>query len=214
MLMPIGCADAPTTNLLMPTRKDFPSMMRSLSAVLAGSLVLASGPARAADGPAGTWKMSIPQSNLTILFILEEKGGKWVGQFLGTNVPDFPKVTLTEIAAAPDSLRLTFKLPREELGFEGRLPPDVKTGHISGSLQLGGRTLLVHLEPSKLKMFDKFDFARETVDQSTDSQVLADAVVDLLKLAGEKMVKIEEARGWADKAFRTADAYGARWQRL
>src|SRR5262249_35243430 len=29
----------------------------------------------------------------------------------------------------------------------------------------------------------------------------------------EKKVKIEEVRGWADKAFKPADGYGPRWQR-
>lgn len=187
-------------------------MFRMLPAFVAGFLFLTVGAARAADAPAGTWKMAIPGSNLTFLFTLENKDGKWAGQFLGTNVPDFAKVTMSDIAVAADTVRMTFKIAKDELSFEGRLPPDPKTGKIAGSLA-AGRVILVHLEPSKLKTFDRFEFGRETIEQSDDSRVLTDAAVDVLKQAWERKTKLEDVRGWADKTYRSADPYGPRWQR-
>ena len=187
-------------------------MSRFLPLVLA-SLIALSGAARA-EGPAGTWKLSLPGGQLTFLIQLEQKGGKWGGQVLGTSVPNFPKTTVTDVAATQDDLRFNLRFQGQELGFDGKLPPDPKTGKIAGSLVVRpGQTLLLHLEPSKLKTFDKFDFAKETVEQSTDAQAIADSAVDLLKQAAEKKAKIEEVRGWADKAYKAADAYGLRWQR-
>src|SRR5262249_59100717 len=97
--------------------------------------------------------------------------------------------------------------------FGGTLRP-AKTGRTAGSLRVGrGRMFLVHLDPSKLKAFDKYEFDRETVEQATEPQTVTEAAIDLLKQAGEKKAKIEEVRGWADKAFKTSEAYGLRWQR-
>lgn len=187
-------------------------MSRRVPIVLA-SLIALCGVARA-EGPAGTWKLSLPGGQLTFLIQLEQKGGKWSGQVLGTSVPNFPKTAVADVAATQDNLRFNLRFQGQELSFDGKLPPDPKTGKIAGSLIVrAGQTLLLHLEPSKLKTFDKFDFAKETVEQSSDAQAIADSAVDLLKQAGEKKPKIEEVRGWADKAFKAADAYGLRWQR-
>jgi hypothetical protein len=187
-------------------------MSRLLPTLLVG-LVAMTGAARA-QAPAGTWKLPLPGGQLTFLIQLEQKGGKWNGQVLGTSVPNFPKTTLADIAVNPDSLRFNLRLQGQEISFDGKLPPDPKTGKIAGSLMLrADQTMLLHLEPSKLKSFDKYDFAKETVEQSSDALAVANAAVDLLKQAAEKKAKIEEVRGWADKAYKSAEAYGPRWQR-
>jgi hypothetical protein len=187
-------------------------MSRFAVALLAG-LFLLSGAARA-EGPAGNWKLSLNGGQLVFLIKLEGKAGKWSGQMLDVSRANLPKVTINEVAVTPDRLRFTLHIESEELHFDGKLPLDAKTGKVAGLLLVGpGQSLLIHLEPSKLKAFDKFDFAKETMEQSDDSSALTDAAVDLLKLAGEKKAKIEEVRAWADKAFKSADVYGVRWQR-
>ena len=187
-------------------------MSRLVPLVLAS--VLALGGVARAQSPAGTWKLSLPGGQLTFLIQLEQKSGKWSGQVLGASVPNFPKTSVADLSAGQDSLRFNLRFQGQELSFDGKLPPDPKTGKIAGSLVVrAGQTLLLHLEPSKLKTFDKFDFAKETVEQSTDAQAIADSAIELVKRAAEKKAKIEDVRGWADKAYKSSDAYGLRWQR-
>jgi thiol-disulfide isomerase/thioredoxin len=170
-----------------------------------------------AEPPAGSWKLSIPGSNLTFLVALESSDGKWTGKLLGTSIANFPNATVGEVAVTADSLKFVIKIggggAGQTLNFEGKLPPD-PSGRIGGSLLLGPSSLLlVRLEPSKLQGFDRFELAKETLEQTTDAQVLAEAAIELVKDAGEKKAKAEEVRGWADKAFRSAEPYGLRWQR-
>jgi hypothetical protein len=190
-------------------------MSRFTAAFLAGLLMLGGGLARAADAPAGSWKLSIPGAKAMFLLALEQKSGKWTGELLGTNIAELGRVTFGDVAVSADSLRMSFKSPRLEVSFDGKLPADAKTGRIAGSLQIGagGPMLLVHLEPSRLKTYDKYELDRETIEQTNDAQALADAVIDVLKQAGEKKAPIAEVRGWADRAFKSTEPYGLRWQR-
>src|SRR5262245_25824341 len=189
-------------------------MTRTVSATLAGLLLFTTA-ARAAEGPAGSWRLTIPQSPLTFLIKLEEKDGKWSAQYLGATLQGLKKIVMGDTTVTQDAIRVAFKIPGEaEFHFDGKLPPDPKTGKIAGSLEIrGSQLVLTHLEPSKLKAFDKFDFGKETLEQSTDPAVLLDAALDLITQAAEKKAKPEDVRGWADKAFKPAEAYGARWQR-
>jgi thiol-disulfide isomerase/thioredoxin len=170
-----------------------------------------------AEPPAGSWKLSIPGSNLTFLLSLESSEGKWTGKLLGTSLANFPTSTLSDVAVTADSLRFLLKFggggAGQTLNFEGKLPPDT-SGRIGGSLLIGPNSLiLVRLEPSKLKSFDRFELAKETLEQTSDAQVLAEAAIELIKEAGERKANVDDVRGWADKAFRSAEAYGLRWQR-
>jgi hypothetical protein len=189
-------------------------MSRHLPALVAGLLLLGR-TCVAADAPAGTWKLSFPGSDLTLLIRLENKDGKWTGQFLGASRPQVQKFTVGDVAVTADSLRLSLRSQgNAAFQFDGKLPPDPKTGKIAGSLQMrANEIVLVHLEPSKLQKFDKAELDKETLEQSSDAVALLDAAVELIKEAGEKKAKIEEVRGWADKAFKPADGYGPRWQR-
>ncbi len=189
-------------------------MSRVLSTLLVG-LVAVTGAARA-QAPAGTWKLSLPQPGepLTFLIQFEQKNGKLNGQLLGVNRKDLPKITVNDVSATPDSFRFALHIREATIGFDGRLPADAKNNQIRGSLKMpDGRVVLISLVPSKLKTIDSFELKKETLAQSDDSMDLANAAVDLLKLAPEQKAKIEEVRGWADKAYKSADAYGTRWQR-
>ena len=187
-------------------------MPRTFAVLLTALLFL---PARAADNPAGSWKLSLPNTNVVFLIRIEQKDGKWSGQYLGPTSPELPKISFGDVIVAADSLRFTFKIPGEaDFQFEGKLPPDSKSGKINGSLLIRGKQLeLAQLEPSKLKEFDRFEFEKETLEQTSDAALLADTAVQLMGQATEKKAKIEELRGWADKAFKPSDAYGVRWQR-
>ena len=71
--------------------------MARIGPALLAAFLLLPGAARAADGPAGSWKFTLPRSNLNVLMRLEEKNGKWSAQYLGSNVADLPKVTRVEL---------------------------------------------------------------------------------------------------------------------
>ncbi len=170
-----------------------------------------------ADAPAGSWKLSIPGSNLTFLLALESRDGQWSGKVLGTSIANFPASTLSDVAVTQDSVKFAVKFGSggsgQTLSFEGKLPPDA-SGRIGGSLLLGGSSLLlIRLEPSKLKAFDRFELAKETLESTADAQVLAEAAIELLKEAETRKASGEDVRGWADKAYRSAEPYGLRWQR-
>src|SRR5262245_21365662 len=136
-------------------------MSRLVPALLAGLFV--AGSASSADGPAGNWKLSLNGGQLIFLIKLEEKAGKWSGQLLDVSRPNLPKVTVNDVSVTADRLKLALRIESEELSFDGKLPADAKTGKVAGSLQVGpGQSLLLNLEPSKLKAYDKFDFAKES----------------------------------------------------
>src|SRR6266481_8013248 len=123
-------------------------MARTAQALLAALFLL---PAiRAADSPAGSWKFTLPRSNLSFLMKLEQKEGKWTGEYLGPNVQGLPKIVFGDISVTADGLRFSFKIPGEaDFQFEGKLPPEPKTGRILGSLLVRGKQLeLAHLEQS------------------------------------------------------------------
>src|SRR5258708_1657434 len=129
-------------------------MMR-IAAVTLASLLLLTTAARAADGPTGSWRLHIPKSAITILFKFEEKGGKWSAKYLGITVPfrGGREIVVGDLAVTDDAIRFGFKVPGEiDFSFDGKLPPDPKTGKIAGSLEIRDTMVLVQLEPSKLKI--------------------------------------------------------------
>ncbi|HEV3142528.1 MAG TPA: hypothetical protein VGZ47_01435 [Gemmataceae bacterium] len=190
-------------------------MKRIFPALLAGGLLLVTAAAHAAEGPAGTWRLSAPGSNLNVLLKFEEKGGKWSGQFVGPTVEGGKPPTVEDLAVTENSIRFIVRIDRRDFSFDGKLPAE-KNGRIQGTLiglLSGNRMLVAQLDPSKLKSFDEYEFNKEILEQSTDPMTTLDVALDLVKQAGEKKAKVEEVRPWADKVFRLADAYGSRWQR-
>jgi hypothetical protein len=49
--------------------------------------------------------------------------------------------------------------------------------------------------------------------KSTNGVEVVDTAATLLRQASKSKAKPEEVRGWADKAFKAAEAYGTRYQR-
>jgi hypothetical protein len=110
-----------------------------------------------------------------------------------------------------DRLRFTIKMPKGTLAFEGTVPGE-GAKVIRGSLPLEELTP-VQLERTALKTLDKFEINKEIFAAGGNDLRYFDATVDLLRSASEKMAKPEEVRGWAEKAYKAAEAFGPRYQR-
>ncbi len=113
-----------------------------------------------------------------------------------------------------DTVTFTLEIQgREFLNFDGTLAKDGKklVGSVS---QAGGPLKLVEMYPSKLKkLTDAFELAREDFAQQESGTPVFEAGFTLAGQAGEKKLKVEEARGIADKLAKAAANYGPRWER-
>jgi hypothetical protein len=189
--------------------------MRRFAALGLAAALLAPALAAAADGPAGNWKMSFPVSRgqtLTLLVQFSERGGKWSGKYLGSNLAGNETPSIEDVKVADDRLRFTVRFAGQHFTYDGRLPAE-KGKKIAGSFDFSGRMLLVPLEPTKLEQFDPFELNKETVARGdASSPDYFDAALDLMHEAGAHKAPAAEVRGWADKAAKAAEAFGARWQ--
>src|SRR3954453_11243695 len=132
-------------------------MPRFRTPLLSGLVLLAAAlPAPAADGPAGTWRVTFPvqtrngELNLSLLMMLSESESKWVADFLDTSPPlgAEPAVDLT---VKDDVVKFGLKFGPNNWSFDGK----VGGKRIKGSLDLGGDMVLVDLVPSGLKSLTK-----------------------------------------------------------
>ena len=185
--------------------------------MLSALLFLATaGPARSADpAPAGTWKLSIYQDGqLQTMWILElkSKDAQWTGSILASP-PRMPVGKLEGLQVADDVLRFTIKIESQVLAFEGKLPKE-KGSKILGSFSSGRNMTPGDMEATSIRSFDPVELAKEALlTGPTDTPALFDAARDLLGMASEIKAKPEEVRGWAEKAYKAAAAFGPRWQR-
>jgi hypothetical protein len=193
-------------------------MSRTVTALLLAGLLLPAGLLRSQDAPAGaagTWKVGIPiqGATLTMLFKLQEKDGKWAGEFLGAAPPLRATPAIQDVSVSGDRIRFTIQLGTQGLSFDGKLPAE-KGGKAHGTLSLGGDLLLTELIPSQLKnLTDSFELALETAKQTEGGREMFDAVFDVLAQAAGKKVPADDLRTLAAKANKAAEPYGPRWQR-
>jgi len=172
--------------------------------------------ARSADAPpAGTWKLSVYQEGqLQTLWIIElkSKDKQWTGSVLASP-QRMPKEKLEGLQVTEDLLRFTLKIENQVLAFEGKIPKE-KGSKILGSFSVGRNTTPGDMEATNLRSFDPTELAKEALlTGPTDSPALFVAAQDLLNSASESKAKPEEVRGWAEKAYKSAAAFGPRWQR-
>jgi hypothetical protein len=192
-------------------------MARHSWALLAGLLLVLPGPARAAEPDlAGNWKVTmLDQGKQPTLWLIriENKEGKWAGTVLDAG-EKLPKSTLSDLSVTEDAVRFAIKIEGRTLSFEGKLPAD-KAGNVRGSMYwINNQLFPAVLESTALKALDdSFELNKEIVARGGNDLRFFNAAVELLGEAGDKKAKPEEVRGWADKAFKAADAYGPRWQR-
>ena len=183
---------------------------------LAGlALLIAALPGRAAEPPAGIWRATIPvptqrgQQNLSLLMMFSESEGKWVADFLDSNLNLKAEPTI-DLTVNKDLVRFGLKFGPNTWTFDGK----VSGNRIKGSLDLGGDILLVDLVPSALKTFkDQFAVNREVLDTADTPADFFNALFPVIGKAAEKKLKPEDVRAYADKAAKQAEAYGPRWQR-
>jgi hypothetical protein len=184
-------------------------MRRTSWALLAGLLILLPGAGQAADqaAPAGNWKMSVFQRGrmqLVGLVQFESAGGKWSAKMLEGDVK------VTDPVVADGTVRFTIHAGDGVFKFEGRLPKgDSKT--ITGNFSSAKDAIPAELERTALTKLNKYELQKESLAKAKGYEV-TDVALDLLGDAAENKVKPEEVKGWAEKAYKAAEPYGARVQ--
>ncbi|MFN4260191.1 MAG: hypothetical protein ACK4RK_12915 [Gemmataceae bacterium] len=190
-------------------------MVRWSKVLLMGLLLAVCGALWAADdGPAGTYKFTFTAQGQTRTFWLvqlEEKNGQWTGTVVSTQ-EGIPPTTIDGLQVDGDRVRFQLSVQGEQFSFDGRLPKE-KGKPILGSFELGGRLFLAELAPTKLKKIDRFELNKEILDTAQGERVWETAL-GLLQEAEDRKTSAEDVRGWADKAYKAAEPYGARMQRI
>src|SRR5215831_4665728 len=128
-------------------------MPRCCTPLAVGLVLLAAGlPARAAEPPAGTWRLTFPvqtrngEINLSLLMMFSESEGKWVADFLDSSPPLGAEPTV-DLTVKDDAVKFALKFGPNNWSFDGK----VSGKRVKGSLDLGGEMVLVDLVPSSLK---------------------------------------------------------------
>jgi hypothetical protein len=188
-------------------------MPRPLLALAAGLLLAGTA---SAQPPAGRWKLKLPLDGQApvLLLGLDQKGGKWAGEFLGSYPPLDAEPTVAGVTVADGAVRFRLTIDgRDFLDFDGRLGKDGKT--VAGSVSVfGGPPRLADLTGSQLrKLADPLDLAREIATQADAGADLFDAGFAVLSQATVKKVPAEEVKAVADKLARASAAHGPRWER-
>jgi hypothetical protein len=185
-------------------------MTRTLAAAV---LLMSVTPAPAADAPAGSWRFVAPgrREPIALLVSFEQADGRWAGKFLGASEALPQDTTVVDVGLSGTRFQFTVKAGGDELTFDGKLPAAAGQA-IPGSVMVNNQLVLTTLEPSKLTAFDRFEFLKEVVARDESGPALVEDVIELLNSAGLKRVPVGDVRGWVEKADRTAEAYGVRWQ--
>src|ERR1051326_8602875 len=194
-------------------------MLRTLWVALLGLLFAI--PAIAADdtSAAGKWKIVVMGQGGQAFWLInfESKDGKWDGKVNDVYKSDEGGNDLENLAllenVAVDKGSLSFELSngRDRFKFTGKLPKG-SGRKLFGTLEKGKILVPVMLEGTEVTTFA--DLPKETIAsaQPGDAEVTG-LVLALLGQAAEKKSKPEEVRGWAEKAFKCAEPFGANWQR-
>lgn len=188
----------------------------ALPVALLALLLVLPNPAPAAEANiAGNWKITVlDQGDQPTLYILkfENKGGKWAGSVVASG-DDVPEAEVSELSVAGDKVFVSLKIDTNSFfTFEGRTPTQLGAP-IRGSINLGRNLFPAQLEATKLTALNPFELNKEIVARGGDDLRFFNAAVSLLNAAEEKKATPEEVRSWADKVFKSADAWGPRWQR-
>src|SRR5262245_8344827 len=166
----------------------------------------------AAENPAGSWRMTMDLGggrSVTFSIQLEKTDKGWAGKFLGAT--DTLTASVQDVKVDGDRLRFGIKLDEQVLSFDGKVPPAAGQ-RIPGSINIGDDLLLTALEPSKITNFDRTALLKEMVSEGPIGPALFDAAVELVKLASANKAGADDVRAWSDKAIKSAESFGVRWQ--
>jgi hypothetical protein len=166
--------------------------------------------------PAGTWKIKLPLTNNfgdrpLWLVKLESKDGKWTGSVVSSG-EGMPEGKLENLRVTKDRLRFALKSTAQAFPFEFRLPAG-EGGKLYGVLRRGGNINPAEMEPTAVASLDESELLKETLATKKDNVAVMRAAFTLLSSASRTKAKPEEARSWAAKAAKAAEAYGPQWQR-
>lgn len=163
---------------------------------------------------AGHWKVAIFEGDKEFtlwLLTLEETSGKLVGK-VEPNV-SVPPAAVVNLKLSDGLLSFTFQLETQQLSFEVKVPRE-ETQILRGAVTRGKLVNPVQLERTKANSFDdKMTLHKETLERHPGTPRAARAALELVSEAVNKEAPLEEVRGWANQAFKTAEAFGPTWQR-
>ncbi|HEV3202987.1 MAG TPA: hypothetical protein VGY77_01330, partial [Gemmataceae bacterium] len=145
------------------------------------------------------------------LIQLEFKADKWTGKVLDSG-PGVVAATLENVQATKEHLHIQLKIQGQLIRFDGKIAREAKD-KIQGTLDNNKELSLAQLDRTVLtSLKDPYEVNKEILAKNDGPEVF-DAAVAMLQQASEKKVKPEEVRSIADRAFKTADRYGTRWQK-
>jgi hypothetical protein len=191
-------------------------MLRSAALWLAGLAVLLPSECRAADEapPAGTWKILLPagEPHLTALALIRfaEEDGRWSAKVLD-KARGVPSAEISNLRVTEGLLRFTLQVGPVSVRLEFPLPKEKGT-KLTGSILERGNAGPAELEATTLSSLDEYELAKESLGRLKGYEQVKTAL-NLLNQAASKKAKPEEVRGWAARAVKTAEAYGAPWHR-
>lgn len=166
------------------------------------------------DPPAGNWKVVLPlqtgSPGALWLVQFEEKEGAWTGNVLA-QAEGVQPAKLSNIRARQGKLRFALDLRVIQFQFQGDLPKE-KGGKILGSITVRDNVIPAELHPTRMTGLSKAELNKELLEGKSEGTEVVRAAIELLQGASEQKAKVEEVRGWADKAVRAAEPYGA-WSR-
>ncbi len=195
-------------------------MPRHCIAVL--SLLLLLGPALTQDkddtpaAPEGTWKIMLPMlreaaGNPIWLVKFDRKGDGWEGAVLAT-ADRWPKATISGVKAAKGVLKFTLGTDKLSFPCEIRID-DTKAEKLRGITTLSRSPTPVELVRTAVTSLDPYDLTKDELAKMPPSVEAVGRAIRLLSQAEAKKAKPAEVRAWAEKAVKSAELYGAAWQR-
>jgi hypothetical protein len=182
-------------------------------ALLVGVVLLVAGVTRAADAPAGVWRLNILGSDrqqTPWLLQFANADGKWTGSVVAIG-ERMPKVKVEGLTVDAERLRFTLKGQDQTFTVDAKI---AKTSAkvMKGSFTIDGELAPCELESTTLTSLKSIDLAKDLVANQPDSPKVFTAILELLASAESQKSKPEEVRGWAEKLWKSAEPYGVRWQ--
>ncbi len=174
--------------------------------------------ATAEKAPAGKWKVNVALEGApTTLWLAQfsQKDNTWTGEILASSDSlrgdDASAAKISGIRVKDGLLTYSIKMPQVRLEMEVRLGDD--NNKLLGTAMINGRLTPVQMERTMLASLDSFEVNKEIVATRTDGMEVVPAAINLVGKAGFMKAKPEEVRSWTDKALKSAEPYGPRWQR-
>lgn len=196
-------------------------MPRYRIALLLGMLLLGTAQPRdeaapAEPPPAGNWKVLLPLlreagQNPLWLIQITKKGDAFEGKVLA-NAAKWPKGTLKDLSVTKDRLRFTLDAGKISIPCDLKLT-DAKDGRLMGMAQLNRSGTPVELVHTALTALGEIDLLKDELGTKQPGIETVQIAMSLLNRARGETTKPGEVRAWAEKAVRSAELYGAEFQR-